>query len=154
MTTMEEATGLIKRYLERDKSKDPDGLDEFFAPDFTNHSSDGTVKGLDKFKNFVAEVILFSDIQIKNDDVLTIHYGTAEKKSKVTKILTEIDSVNLEVCSKKPKILDSESVGEIKLTPLEPISIEKYSDFPELGRFVIQGKKGTVAAGIVLSVNN
>jgi len=28
--------------------------------------------------------------------------------------------------------------------------VEKFSDFPELGRFVIEGKKGTAAAGIVL----
>lgn len=105
-------------------------------------------------KNFVAEVILFSDLQIKNGDVLTIHYGTAEKKCKVTKILTEIDPVNLDICSKNPKMLDSETVGEIKLSALEPVSIEKYSDFPELGRFVIEGKKGTVAAGIVLDINN
>ncbi len=104
-------------------------------------------------KNFVAEVILFSGIKIKKDDVVTIHYGTAEKKCKVTKILTEIDPVNLDVCSKNPKILDSESVGELKFTPLEPISVEKYSDFPELGRFVIEGKKGTVAAGIILDIN-
>ena len=107
-----------------------------------------------KVKNFVAEVILFSDLQIKNGDVLTIHYGTAEKKCKVTKILTEIDPVNLDVSSKNPKMLDSETVGEIKLSALEPVSIEKYSDFPELGRFVIEGKKGTVAAGIVLDINN
>lgn len=56
MTTMDEAADLIQRYLKRDKRKDPDGLDEFFAPDFTNHSSDGTVKGLDKFKKFTIDV--------------------------------------------------------------------------------------------------
>jgi len=105
-------------------------------------------------KNFVAEVILFSDLQIKDGDVLTIRYGTAEKKCKVTKILIEIDPVNLAVCSKNPKMLDCETVGEIELSALEPVSVEKYSDFPELGRFVIEGKKGTVAAGIVLDVNN
>jgi translation elongation factor EF-1alpha len=32
--------------------------------------------------------------------------------------------------------------------------IEKFSDFPELGRFVIEGGKGTVAAGIVLETRD
>lgn len=105
-------------------------------------------------KNLVAEVILFSDIQIKNDDILTIRYGTANKKCRAKKILTEIDPVNLDVRAKNPKILDSETVGEIELSALEPMSLEKYSDFPELGRFVIEGKKGTVAAGIVLDINS
>jgi elongation factor 1-alpha len=104
-------------------------------------------------KSFVAEVILFAHIQIRNGDVLTIRYGTAEKKCKVTKILTEIDAVNLTTLSENPEMLDRESVGELELTALEPISVEKYSDFPELGRFVIEGKKGTVAAGIILGIN-
>ncbi len=101
---------------------------------------------------FAAELILFSDIQIKNNDIVTIRYGTANKKCKVTKILTEIDPINLNIRSKSPKILDSESVGELEFTALEPVVLEKYSDFPELGRFVIEGKKGTVAAGIVLEI--
>jgi elongation factor 1-alpha len=105
-------------------------------------------------KNFVAEVILFHNIQIRNSDLLTIHYGTAEKKCKATKILTEIDPVNLNISKENPTKLDPETVGTIKLTPLEPMSIEKYSDFPELGRFVIQGKKGTAAAGIVLNIKS
>jgi len=107
-----------------------------------------------KVKNFIAEVILFSEIQIKNNDVLTIRLGTAEKNCKVAKILNEIDSVNLDISSKNPKILNKNSVGEIKFEPLQPIVLEKYSDFPELGRFVIKGKRGTVAAGIVLEINN
>jgi elongation factor 1-alpha len=104
-------------------------------------------------KNFTAEVILFQDIQMKTGDTLTIHYGTAEKKCKVTKILTEIDPINLNVRAENPTKLDPETVGTLELTPLEPISIEKYSRFPELGRFVIQGKKGTAAAGIILDIN-
>ncbi len=104
-------------------------------------------------KNFTAEVILFQNIQIKTGDELIIHYGTAEKKCKVTKILTEIDPVNLNISRENPTKLDPETVGTLELTPQEPLSIEKHSDFPELGRFVIQGKKGTAAAGIILDIN-
>lgn len=56
MTTAEEAIDIVKRYIHRDKNKDPDGLDEFFAPDFANHSSEGTVRGLNKLKDFVVNV--------------------------------------------------------------------------------------------------
>jgi len=101
-------------------------------------------------KKFIAEIILFSGIQIRNGDELTIRYGTAEKKCKVQKILSEIDPVNLTVRSKNPEILKDESVGEVELLALEQLCVEKFSDFPELGRFVIEGKKGTAAAGIVL----
>ena len=103
-------------------------------------------------KKFVAEIILLSDIQIKDNSELTIRYGTAEKRCKVQRILSEIDPVRLTVRSKYPEILKGESVGEAELLALEPVCVEKYSDFPELGRFVIEGKKGTAAAGIVLEI--
>ena len=103
-------------------------------------------------KKFIAEIIVFSDIQIKNGDELTIRYGTAEKKCKVQKIVSEIDPVNLTVRSKLPEVLKNETVGEMELLALEPLCLEKYSDFPELGRFVVEGKKGAAAAGIVLEI--
>jgi elongation factor 1-alpha len=105
-----------------------------------------------KAKSFIAEIMLFSDSEIKNGDVHTIRCGTAEIKCKVEKILSEIDPVNLTVSATCPRALKAGSVGEVKLSPLEPLSIEKHSDFPPLGRFVIEGKKGSVGAGIVLNV--
>lgn len=103
-------------------------------------------------KKFIAELILLSDIQIRDDSEHTIRYGTAEKRCKVQKILSEIDPVNLTIRSKYPEILKGESVGEAEFLALTPVCVEKYSDVPELGRFVIEGKKGTAAAGIVLEI--
>lgn len=103
-----------------------------------------------KVEKFTAEIILLSDLQIEKGDEITIRYGTAEKKCKIQRILSEIDPVNLTVSSSYPKKLKDEAVGEIEFLPLEPLCIERYSEFPELGRFVIKGKKGTAAAGIVL----
>jgi elongation factor 1-alpha len=103
-------------------------------------------------KSFSAEIILLSDTQIENGNEIIIRYGTAEKRCKIQKILSEIDPVNLTVSSEYPEILKEGSVGEAEFTALEPICIEKYSEFPELGRFIIKGKKGAAAAGIVLDV--
>ena len=105
-----------------------------------------------KVKSFTAEIILLSETHIENGSEITIRYGTAEKRCKVQKILSEIDPVNLTIAKKYPEILKEGSVGEAQFTALEPISIEKYSEFPELGRFVIKGKKGAIAAGIVLDI--
>ncbi len=52
---------------------------------------------LKEVKSFVAEIILFSDIKIRNGDTLTIRCGTAEKKCEVQRISKEIDPVNLTV---------------------------------------------------------
>ncbi len=54
--------------------------------------------------------------------------------------------------TESPRFLKQESVGQIVLFPLEPLCVEKYSESPPLGRFVIEGKKGTTGAGLVLEV--
>jgi len=101
-------------------------------------------------RSFVAEIVLFSDIKIRNNDVLTIRCGTAEKKCKIQKILERIDPINLTVGAKFPEAVKSRDVGKLVFSPTEPMCIEEYSEFSELGRFVVEGRKGTVAAGIVL----
>lgn len=101
-------------------------------------------------ESFVAEIILFSDREIKNDDELLIRCGTAEKKCRVKRILEKIDPVNLTLDTKFPEALKGGDVGKLVLSPLEPMCLERYSEFPELGRFVVEGRKGTAAAGIVL----
>jgi len=99
---------------------------------------------------FVAEMILFSDMEVKNNDVLTIRCGTAQNNCRVQKILERIDPINLTVDAEYPDALKNGEVGKILFSPLEPMCIEEYSEFPELGRFVVEGKKGTAAAGIIL----
>lgn len=105
-----------------------------------------------KVKSFVAEIIVFSNIEIRNGDTLTIRCGTAEKKCKVERILNEIDSVNLTVRTEHPEFLKEGSVGQVVLFALEPLCVEKYSESPPLGRFVVEGKKGTAGAGLILKV--
>ena len=38
------------------------------------------------------------------------------------------------------------------MKPLKPVVIEKFSEFPPLGRFAIRDMGQTVAAGVVLDV--
>ncbi len=52
----------------------------------------------------------------------------------------------------KPDFLKTGDVAVVKVKPLKPIVIEKYSDFPALGRFAIRDMGQTVAAGVVLDV--
>ena len=105
-------------------------------------------------KSFVAEIILFSDVKVKNNEVLTIRCGTAQRKCKVEKILDRIDPVNLVVDAELPETLGNGDVGRIVLSPVEPLCVETYSEFPELGRFVVEGGKGTEAAGIIIETHS
>jgi len=101
-------------------------------------------------KCLVAEIILLSNLEIRKNDVLTIRCGTAEIRCQVQEILERIDPIKLTVDAEFPSVLKGGDVGRIQFSPLEPMCVEKYSEFQELGRFVVEGKRGTEAAGIVL----
>ena len=104
-------------------------------------------------QTFTAQLIVLTDIQIENNDVLKIRYGTAERKCKVHKILEKMDPINLTIQQKLPSGLKDGDIAKVKFSTLEPTCLEKYSEIPQLGRFVVEGKKGAAAAGIVLEVN-
>lgn len=104
----------------------------------------------EKITRLVARVILFSDTPLLEGEEITLRYGTAEKQCRVQKILSEMDPVYLTISARNPKLLRGNSVGEIELSAREPLCLEKYSDVPQLGRFIIEDAKGAVAAGIVL----
>ena len=40
----------------------------------------------------------------------------------------------------------------VKLRPLKPVVVEKFSDFPALGRFALRDMGRTVAAGQIIEV--
>ena len=61
-----------------------------------------------------------------------------------------MDPVRLTITSQNSRLLRGNSVGVIELSTPEPLCLEKYSDVPQLGRFIIEDNKGAVAAGIVL----
>jgi len=101
-------------------------------------------------KSFVAEMIVFAGATVKKDEALTIRLGTADARCRVREVIEKIDPINLTRAAGSPDALAAGDVGKLALIPLDPLCVEKYSDFPELGRFVVEGKSGTVAAGIVL----
>ena len=150
-------TGCLKKILvygsdlEYAKPGDPvglivDGVDAVERGDVLSYSHSQP----EKVKRFVAQVILFSEKPLLEGEEVTIRYGTAEKQCCVQKILNEMDPVRFTISAQNPKLLRGNSVGEIEFSAREPICLEKYSDFPQLGRFIIEDAKGTVAAGIVL----
>ena len=101
-------------------------------------------------EEFVAELVIFADLELRVGDVVAVRIGTAETTCEVQRILEKIDAVELTVVEEKPKSLESREAGKILLRALEPLYVEAYSDFPQLGRFVVIGGKGAAAAGIVL----
>ena len=49
-------------------------------------------------------------------------------------------------------ILKTGDSAIVKIRPLKPVVLEKYQEFPPLGRFAIRDMGMTIAAGVVLDI--
>ncbi len=123
-----------------------DGIGDVSRGDVLSHPTNPARE----VKSFTAEIILFSETELQTGDIVIVRAGTAERRCKITEIIEKIDPVSLLVKETSPTKLVEGDVGRVIFKPVEPLCLEIYSEIPELGRFVIVGRKGAEAAGIVL----
>ena len=70
----------------------------------------------------------------------------------IIEILEKKDPKTGQTMQKNPDFIKSGDVAIVRVKPLKPVVIEKFADFPPLGRFAIRDMGQTVAAGVVLSI--
>jgi len=80
------------------------------------------------------------------------HLHTAQIACTITEILEKKDPKTGQVVEKNPDFIKSGDVAVVKIKPLKPVVVEKFQEFPPLGRFAIRDMGQTVAAGVVLDV--
>ncbi|MGC8538902.1 MAG: translation elongation factor EF-1 subunit alpha [Candidatus Micrarchaeia archaeon] len=80
------------------------------------------------------------------------HIHTAQVAATISEILEKKDPKTGQTLQKNPEFIKNGDVAIVKVKPTRPIVAEKYSDFPQLGRFAIRDMGQTVAAGIILDV--
>jgi elongation factor 1-alpha len=80
------------------------------------------------------------------------HIHTAQVACTITEILEKKDPKTGQTMQKNPEFIKTGDVAIVKVKPSRPIVVEKYSEFPQLGRFAIRDMGQTVAAGVVLEV--
>jgi elongation factor 1-alpha len=98
--------------------------------------------------NFLGEVVLLEG-RLKREDEYEIKCGAKRTKCLVKEIKERIDSETGEVMEKNvDEIRENEAATIIFET--EPIVVEKFSDIPELGRFIMARRNKNIGAGVVL----
>ncbi|MEM0086980.1 MAG: translation elongation factor EF-1 subunit alpha [Candidatus Micrarchaeaceae archaeon] len=80
------------------------------------------------------------------------HIHTAQVAATITEIMEKKDPKTGQTLQKNPEFIKTGDVAIVKVKPSKPVVVEKYSDFPPLGRFAIRDMGQTVAAGIVLDI--
>jgi peptide chain release factor subunit 3 len=78
-----------------------------------------------------------------------IHIHTATEEVEVTKLVSEIDTKLRKPKEGKPKFLKSGSLGNVRLRFAQPVCVEKFADYAQLGRFTLRDEGRTIAIGKV-----
>ena len=78
---------------------------------------------------------------------------TAHIPCKFSKILSKINKRSGKVIEEAPAYLKSGEAALVEVTPMKPIALETFAEYPPLGRFAIRDMRQTVAVGVIKEVH-
>jgi len=118
----------------------------FVASDVKNDPAQETA-------SFVAQVIVLNhpgQIGAGYAPVLDCH--TAHIACKFAELLEKVDRRSGKTIEDAPKFLKSGEAAMVKMIPSKPMCVEKFADYPPLGRFAVRDMRQTVAVGVIKEV--
>ncbi|VVB65339.1 Elongation factor 1-alpha [Candidatus Gugararchaeum adminiculabundum] len=104
-------------------------------------------------KEFTAQIVVLQHpTAIAKGYTPVFHVHTSQIACTITEILEKKDPKTGLTAAKNPDFIKTGDVAIVKITPVRPVVVERFADFPQLGRFAIRDMGQTVAAGVVLTV--
>jgi elongation factor 1-alpha len=104
-------------------------------------------------ETFTAQIVVLNHpTAIAVNYTPVFHAHTTQFAGRVEEIVEKKDPKSGQALQKNPDFIKTGDVAVIRVRPLKPIVLEKYSEFPPLGRFAIRDMGATVAAGVVLDI--
>ena len=104
-------------------------------------------------KEFIAQIIvIYHPTAIAAGYTPVMHIHTAQTATRFVELIAKMDPRTGQVVEKNPSFLKTGDVALVRLRPLQPVALEPYSEFPELGRFAIRDSGMTIAAGVVKEI--
>jgi len=81
-----------------------------------------------------------------------IHAHTASVACRIVEIIAKIDPRTGQIKEKNPPFIKMGDIAIVRFKPIKPMVIEKFSEFPQLGRFAMRDMGKTVGIGVVIDV--
>ncbi|MFQ5441858.1 MAG: sulfate adenylyltransferase subunit 1 [Thermodesulfobacteriota bacterium] len=81
---------------------------------------------------------------------LTLRCATQETRGDISRIIKRFDPATSEVWEKEAETIRPAEVAEVEIKLEKPVVIDRFSDIPELGRFVLEHAGRPVAGGIIV----
>lgn len=82
--------------------------------------------------------------------VLDCH--TSHIACRFEQLISKIDRRSGKIIEEFPQSIKSGEAAMVKMVPTKPMCLEKFSDYPPLGRFAVRDMGQTVAVGVVKEV--
>lgn len=104
-------------------------------------------------KEFIGQIIvIYHPTAIAAGYTPVLHYHTGQIACRFTELLKKIDPRSGQVTEENPSFLKTGDAAWVRMEPLHPISIETFTEFPEIGRFAVRDMGTTVAAGAIKEI--
>ena len=103
-------------------------------------------------EEFIAEITMLNHpTQIAKGYTPVIDCHTAHVPCRFEELIATITNKG-EIIREKPSYLKTGDYALVRMKPLKPICMEKYDDYPSLGRIIVRDQRMIVAAGVIKSV--
>ncbi len=83
-----------------------------------------------------------------------LHLHTAQIAVRFDQILSKLDPRTGQKVEDNPAYLRTGEAAVVRFVPLQPVAMEVYKDFPQLGRFALRDMGTTIGAGIVMDIED
>ncbi|HDJ89873.1 MAG TPA: translation elongation factor EF-1 subunit alpha [Thermoprotei archaeon] len=97
-------------------------------------------------------IILYHPTAIGAGYTPVLHIHTATVPVRFEELIQKLDPRTGSVIEEHPSYLKQGDAAIVRFKPLKHIVVEKFSDFPALGRFAIRDMGRTIAAGTVIEI--
>ncbi|NPA96576.1 MAG: translation elongation factor EF-1 subunit alpha [Crenarchaeota archaeon] len=81
-----------------------------------------------------------------------VHAHTASVACRIVEIIAKLDPRTGKIAEKNPPFIKMGDIAIVRFKPIKPMVIEKFSEFPQLGRFAMRDMGKTIGIGIVTDV--
>jgi elongation factor 1-alpha len=104
-------------------------------------------------QNITAQIIvIYHPTAIAIGYTPVVHSHTLQIAFKFVELSKKLDPKNGQVMEENPQFLKKNDVAIVKLSPIKKACIEKYKDYPELGRLAVRDMARTVCVGVILDI--
>jgi len=105
-------------------------------------------------KEFIGQIIIIHHpTAIAAGYSPVLHSNTGQISCRFKELIAKLDPRTGQTVEENPSFLKTGDGAIVRFEPIQPISVETYADFPELGRFAIRDMGTTIAAGVIKEIS-